>query len=74
MDDVQLWSGALTALQIVEVMNQNNGDGITPSLPSAPLGLRVTTTTNGRVNLRWTPVSVAPSVTDYQIEYKFTTG
>lgn len=67
IDDVQMWDAALTQSEIQEVMAQNWAI-------QAPTNVSAISTFNGTVRVNWSPVSATPAVTDYMIEYKFTTG
>lgn len=67
IDDVQMWNAVLTEAEIQEVMAQNWAI-------AAPTNVSAVSITNGRVRVNWAPVSATPAVTDYMIEYKFTTG
>lgn len=73
MDNAEMRSGALTQTQISSVYNGNLW--VQSAIPSVvPTNFTVTSLDTGGVTLAWSWVWAYPSVIDYQIEYKITTG
>ena len=65
IDELRLYSGALTQAQIQAVMNTPLADTVAPS---APAGLNATVVSTNQINLSWTASTDNVGVTGYRVE------